>query len=51
MISPCDKTKAGESVDSIAKAHIENTTCIKQHKQLLQSQKDWKAKQQQIYNK
>lgn len=49
LVIPCNKEKAGDTVESLVRAHIENTNCIDQFNTSIQSLIDWKHKQQSIY--
>jgi len=49
MMAPCTVTDAGETVRSLAKAYVANNSCIQQYQLLIESQKQWKAKQLDLY--
>lgn len=49
LVSPCDITASGETVRTLATAKVSDANCIKKHKQVLDSLRVWKQKQQELY--
>jgi hypothetical protein len=50
LVSPCDGIPAGDTVRSLAKGYVANTTCLEQHKRLLDSQREYKKRIEALYN-
>jgi hypothetical protein len=50
LVSPCDGSPAGDTIRSLARGYVANTSCLEQHKRLLESQKKYKQKIQELYN-
>lgn len=51
LISPCDSKSAGETVGSLVKGYVENTSCIGEHKRLIEAQKEYKHRVETEYGK
>lgn len=49
LISPCEGIEAGETVRSLAKGYVVNTSCLAQHKLLLQKQLEYKKSMEKLY--
>ena len=49
LLSPCDPIDAGETVRSLGKGYVENTSCVYQHKTTLQSLQEWKKQKEELY--
>lgn len=49
LISPCDGVEAGDTVRSLAKGYVANTSCLAQHKVLLQKQTEYKKSMEKLY--
>ena len=49
LVSPCDNTKAGETVESLAYAYIEQSGCIKKYKTTLQTLREWRENKSKLY--
>lgn len=50
LISPCDVTPSGETVRSLANAKVEDTFCIRKHKDTLNQLQLWKQDKIKLYN-
>lgn len=46
---PCKASPAGDSVKTLAKAYVQNTSCIGLYKKLLDKQIEHKHKMQELY--
>ena len=46
---PCDVDEAGETVSSLAQAYVTNAGCIGQYKVKMNSLRDWRDSQTEIY--
>lgn len=49
LISPCNGIEAGDTVRSLAEGYVTNTSCLAQHKLLLEKQKDYKQSMERLY--
>lgn len=47
---PCEAIGAGDSVRTLAKGYVANTSCLGQYKLLLEKQRKHKKEQQELYN-
>ncbi|MCY1416334.1 hypothetical protein D9M71_318390 [compost metagenome] len=47
---PCKPVEAGESVRSLAKGYVKNTSCIFDYQLLLEKQRSWTEQQKALYN-
>lgn len=50
LVSPCDGSPAGDTVRELAKGYVANTSCMEQHKRLLESQQKYKREIEGLYN-
>jgi hypothetical protein len=50
LVDPCKAIGAGDSVRSLARGYISNTSCIAEYKLLLEKQRKHKVEMQGIYN-
>jgi len=50
LVDPCGAKPAGETVRSLAKAYVDNTTCIHKYQLLLQNQRSHKEKIRVLYD-
>ena len=50
LVTPCDGSPAGDTVRSLAKGYVANTSCLEQHKRLLEKQREYKTKIEGLYN-
>jgi len=51
LVDPCKVTPAGETVRTLARGYISNTSCLKQYQLLIQKQRDWKKSQIDLHEK
>lgn len=49
MVTPCTSVDAGDTVRLLAKAYVQNNSCIQQYQLLIDSQRKWTASQLLIY--
>jgi hypothetical protein len=49
--SPCDGIPPGETVRELAKAYVGTTSCLQQHKLLLEKQKKYREEIEKVYGK
>ena len=49
LVNPCDNTKAGETVESLAYAYIDQSGCIKKYKTTLQTLREWREAKSKLY--
>ena len=49
LVSPCNGLPAGDSVRSLARGYVGNTTCLKQHILLLEKQQKYKTEMERLY--
>jgi hypothetical protein len=47
---PCKAVGAGETVGSLAKGYVKNTSCIGAYRALLERQRKFKKRQEELYN-
>lgn len=50
LVDPCEAIGAGDTVRSLAKGYISNTSCIGEYKLLLNKQRKHKVEMETIYN-
>lgn len=50
LVDPCEAVGAGDSVRTLAKGYVSNTSCLGQYKLLLEKQRKHKKEQQELYN-
>lgn len=50
MVDPCVAVGAGDTVRTLAKGYVTNTSCVGDYKLLLEKQRKAKAEQEKLYN-
>lgn len=51
LVSPCESVSAGDSVRTLAKGYVANTSCLGQYKLLLEKQIKYKKEIEGVYGK
>lgn len=49
LVHPCEVIPAGQTVESLSKGYIHNTQCVHLYKHLVEEQKQYKKKVEDIY--
>jgi hypothetical protein len=49
LVSPCDNTKAGDTLESLSSAYIDQSGCIKKYKTTLQTLREWRETKSKLY--
>lgn len=49
MQDPCGAINAGDTVRSLAKGYVKNTSCVFDYQLLLKKQREWKVEQQGVF--
>lgn len=50
LINPCGAVSAEDTVRSLAKGYVKNTSCVFDYELLLDKQRKWKKEQEQLHN-
>ena len=50
LVDPCDPVSAGDTVESLAKAYVKNTSCVGEYIILLRKQREYTERVGGIYN-
>lgn len=49
LVDPCEVVGAGDSVRSLAKGYVRNTSCVGEYKLLLDKQRKYKREAEEVY--
>lgn len=49
LVDPCEAIEAGETVRSLAKGYVTNTSCVGQYMLLLDKQREYKTNIEKLY--
>lgn len=50
LVEPCEAIEAGDTVRSLAKGYVTNTSCVGQYMLLLEKQREYKTEIEAVYN-
>ena len=50
LINPCGAVSAEDTVRSLARGYVKNTSCVFDYELLLDKQRSWKEEQEQLHN-
>ena len=50
LVDPCEAIEAGETLRSLAKGYVTNTSCVGKYMLLLEKQRKYKAEIEAVYN-
>ena len=50
LVDPCEAVEAGETVRSLAKGYVTNTSCVGKYMLLLEKQRKYKTEIEAVYN-
>lgn len=50
LINPCDAVSAEDTVRSLAKGYVKNTSCVFDYELLLGKQRKWTEQQKELHN-
>lgn len=50
LVNPCGAVSAEDTVMSLARGYVKNTSCVFDYELLLDKQRKWKQEQEQLHN-
>ena len=50
LVSPCDNTPAGDTLESLSSAYITQSGCVKKYKTTLQTLREWREDKIKLYS-
>ena len=50
LVDPCEPVSAGDTVGSLAKAYVKNTSCVGEYIILLRKQREYTERAGELYN-